>query len=120
MSTAINAPNLPASFIVEVLFAGLEVARPCDVIVEIVAESQRERSQRSGRIVAGVEGVDGCPDDKEVLCVPMLQMGRHNAGAGVVSHDGTACHMRGLVDATVVGSLAGCRRRRDVGACRFG
>src|SRR6185369_2441448 len=84
------------------LRTGLEVARPCDVIVEIVAESQRERSQRSGRIVAGVEGVDGCPDDKEVLCVPMLQMGRHNAGAGITSHDRAARHMGGLVDTTVV------------------
>ena len=52
--------------------------------------------------------------------VPMLQMRGHNAGAGIASHDRTACHMGGLVDTTVVGSLAGCCRRRDVGACRFG
>jgi hypothetical protein len=58
------------------------VVRPRNVIVEVVAEGKRECPKGTCRVVARVEGVDGCADDKEVLRIPMLQTRRDDACDG--------------------------------------
>src|SRR5882672_9439824 len=74
-STAINAPIFPAPFIGNVLFgSGSEVARTRKVVVKVVAESKRKCPERACGVVARIEGVDGCTDDKQVLRVPVLQV----------------------------------------------
>ena len=51
-----------------------EDARPFDVRRHVVADTQRKRGQRPGRVVAGVVGEHRRADDEEVLRIPVLQV----------------------------------------------
>src|SRR6218665_3711503 len=72
-------------------------ARTLNVAHQIIAQPQRQRRQRAGRVVAGVVLKHRSADHEQILRIPMLQVRRDDAGCRVRAHRRAAGDMRALI-----------------------